>query len=160
MPMPFWRSIPDDAETIAKVARIAHETGKPDVAAELLVKSCRAESFKNAVRVQQAMIAMIGVGRLHEGMEMLEEAIQKQPLQHETRRWLFDFYMGTENRNAGVPHGRFLVRHRKFDLELLQSLSNTERRTQETQPLDEMTSRNPDDKRPLLGEREEQVRSR
>ncbi len=142
---------PDDAETIAKVARIAHELGKPAVAAELLVKSCRAESFSNAARVQQAMIAMIGVGRLHEGMEMLEEAIRKQPLQHETRRWLFDFYMGTENRMAGVPHGRILVQQRKFDLELLQSLSNTERRTQENKTLEEMTSRNPDDMRPLLG---------
>ena len=144
-------SHPDDAEAIATVARVAHENGKPDVAAELLVRACRAESFRNASRVQQAMIAMIRVGKLHEGMEMLEEAIGQQPEQHETRRWLFDFYVGTENRNAAVPHGRFLVRQRRFDLELLLSLGNTGRRSLDDKPLEEMIARNPDDKRPLLG---------
>ncbi len=142
---------PDDAELIALVARVAHENQQPEAAAKLLVDACRAESFQHASRVQQAMIAMIGVGRLYEGMEMLEQAVEKQPLQHDSRRWLYDFYMGTEDRRAGVPHGRFLVRHRQFDLELLLSLSNTERRTQESKPLEEMISRNPGDLRPQLG---------
>ncbi len=142
---------PDDADAIMTVARVAHENQKPEIAAKLLEDACRAESFQNERHVQQAMVAMIAVGKLHEGMEMLEEAIGKQPLQHETRRWLYDFYMGTENRNAGVPHGRFLVRQRNFDVELLLSLSNTERRTQDAKPLEEMTSRNPDDLRPQLG---------
>ncbi len=141
----------DDADVIATLARVAHENDKPEAAADLLAEACRVESFAQGARVLQAMIAMIGVGRLHEGMEMLEEALQYQPQQHETRRWLYDFYMGTENRLAGVPHGRFLVRERRFDLQLLLALSNTERRTQDADPLDEMTSRNPDDKRPLLG---------
>lgn len=142
----------DDAEAIATVALVAHEAGKPAAAAELLAKSCRAESFRNESRNQQALIAMIGVGRLHEGMDMLEDAVEQQPQQHETRRLLYDLQMGSENRMAGVPHGRFLVRHRKFDLDLLQTLSNTERRTQENKPLEDMTSRNPSDKRPLLGD--------
>ncbi len=142
----------DDPQVIATVAQLAHKNGKPGIAAELLVRSCRAESFQSELRNQQALIAMIGVGRLHEGMEMLEEAVEKQPLQYETRRLLYDLQMGSENRIAGIPHGRFLVRHRKFDLELLQTLSNTERRTLENKPLEDMASRNPRDKRPLMGE--------
>ena len=144
-----------DPQAIATVAQVAHESGKPDIAAELLVRSCRAESFQNESRNQQALIAMIGVGRLHDGMEMLEAAVEKQPLQYETRRLLYDLQMGSENRIAGIPHGRFLVRHRRFDLELLETLSNTERRTQENKPLEDMASRNPRDKRPLMGEAKE-----
>jgi tetratricopeptide (TPR) repeat protein len=142
---------PDDSDVVATLARVAHENKQPEAAADLLVEACRMDSFAKGPRVLQAMIAMISVGRLHEGMEMLEEALRQQPQQHETRRWLYDFYMGTENRVAGVHHGRFLVRERRFDLPLLLALSNTERRTQDADPLDEMTSRNPNDKRPLLG---------
>ena len=142
---------PDDSRTITMVARMAHDLGKPDVAAELLVKAARADQFQHEAQVQQAMVAMIGVGRLYDGMAMLEEAVKAQPQQHASRRWLFDFYIGTENRIAAVPHGRYLVRQRKFDVDLLTSLSNTERRTLENTPLAEMITRNPDDKRPLLG---------
>lgn len=142
---------PEDADVLAKLALVAHENEMPERAAELLVASCRAESFKNQAKVLQTMIAMVRVGRLHDGMVMLEQAVREHPDQHETRRWLYDFYMGTEDREAGLPHGRYLVRQRQFDLELLLTLSNTERRTQDAKPLDEMTSRNPDDKRPLLG---------
>lgn len=141
----------DNPEVVATVARLAHDLKKPQVAADLLVEACRAESFRHSSRVQQAMIALIGVGRLFDGMAMLEEALQHQPDQHETRRWLYDFYMGTENRLRGIPHGRYLIRQRQFDLQLLMSLSNTERRTQDTEPLVKMAERNPEDDRPLVG---------
>lgn len=141
----------DDADSLALVARVAHENEKPLLAAKYLVEACRKESFRKASRVQQAMIAMISTGQLHEGMELLEEAIAKQPEQFETRRWLYDFYMGTENRQAGLRHGRHLIRQRRFDLALLTTLSNTERRTQDDKPLEEMIQRNPDDLRPQLG---------
>ncbi len=142
---------PDEPEVLAAVARIAHENQEPDKAADLLVAACRAESFRQSKRVQQAMVGLIGVGRLHEGMLMLEDAVAAQPDQHETRRWLYDFYMGTENRLAGLEHGRTLVRNRQFDLELLLELSNTQRRSLDADPLVEMTKRNPNDKRPQLG---------
>ncbi len=142
----------EDAEAIAAVARVAYEIGKPDVSAELMVKSCRAESFRNPARVQQTFLAMIGVGQLMEGLDLLEQALKVHPNQHDLRRLLYDLYMGSELRQQGLPHGRKLVRERAFDLDLLQTLSNTERRTQENEPLQEMIARNPDDMRPLLGE--------
>lgn len=141
----------DDAEVIANAARVVFENGDKSRAAELLVRACQAESFSNPARVRQATIAMIGEGRFHEGIELLESAVAANPEQQENRRWLYDFYMGAEDRYAGLPHGRALVRQRAFDVELLTTLSNTERRTLDSKPLMEMAARNPDDKRPMLG---------
>jgi tetratricopeptide (TPR) repeat protein len=143
---------PDDPEVLSSVARVVFENGDRGRAAELLVQACRAESFANANRVQQAIVAMIGEGQFFDGLSFLEQAIDAHPDQSSTRRWLYDFYMGSEHRYAGLPHGRVLVRQRVFDIELLTTLSNTERRTQDAQPLTEMTARNPNDKRPLLGD--------
>ncbi|NNE00646.1 MAG: RNA-binding protein [Pirellulaceae bacterium] len=142
----------DDPETLAMVAEVAHANEEPERSAELLAKACALESYVNEERVRQAMVAMIGVGRLHDGMGVLKAAIAKQPDQFETRRWLFDFYMGTEDRPKGVPLGKQLVRDRKFDLELLMALSNTETRTMDPTPLQKMVELNPADKRPLIGQ--------
>ena len=140
-----------DADVIASVARVAHENAKPEIAAKLLAQACQVESFQNAPRVKQALIAAISIGKLNEGLELLEKAIAKEPLRHELRQLLFSLSVGTENRIDAVPHGRFLVRHRQFDLDLLVELSNTERRALDEKPLEEMISRNPHDKRPLMG---------
>lgn len=141
----------DEPEAVAQAARVVFENGDTGRAAKLLVQTCRLESFANAMRTRQATVAMIGEGRFHEGMALLAESIAVNPDQPENRRWLYDFYMGAEDRYAGLPHGRFLVQQRAFDVELLTSLSNTERRTLDSKPLLEMMARNPDDKRPLMG---------
>ena len=142
----------DDPEVLAQIARLAHETNHPDEAANYLLLACETEEFSNPQRVQQAMIALVGVGKLYDGLELLEDAVTLHPDQHESRRWLFDLLMGSEDRQAGLPHGRYLIRARKFDVELLKALSNTEYRTMDAQPLLQMTERNPDDTRPLLGD--------
>ncbi|TWU49135.1 FG-GAP-like repeat-containing protein [Rubripirellula reticaptiva] len=141
----------DDADVIASIAQLAYEIKKPDQTAKLLAQACEAEAYANPSRVQQAMIAFVGVGRLHDAMQLLETAVQRNPDQQGTRRLLFDLTMGTEERLRGLNHGRVLVRQRQFDLELLTTLSNTERRTLEAAPLETMTSRNADDLRPLVG---------
>lgn len=141
----------ESPDAIASVARVAFELGKTEEAADLLAEACRVDSFRDPARVQQAMVAMIGVGQLYEAIEMLQQAVEAQPEQHATRRALFDLAMGSELRLVGVPHGRTLIRARQFDLELLDTLSNAERRSQEFASMEEMISRNPDDKRPLIG---------
>ncbi len=141
----------DDPEVLVKVARVAYENQHLDKAADLLADANRVEEFKNPQRVQQAMVAMIAAGRLFDGIGLLDAAIEKHPQQQETRRWLFDFLIGTENRQAALPHGRLLVKQRKFDIELLLSLSNTEQRTLDSVPLNDMLTRKPDDPRPLIG---------
>ena len=141
----------DDPEVLVKVARVAYESKYLDKSADLLLDANRIEGFKNPLRVQQAMVGMISAGRLYDGIELLEEALEQQPQQLETRRWLFDFLIGTENRLAALPHGRLLIKERKFDLELLLALSNTEVREKDSAPLADMVARNPNDVRPLIG---------
>ena len=138
-------------DTWVAMARVAHHESKPELAANWLQRACETEQFKNAERVRQAIIAMVGVGRFYEGMDFIEEVLRSQPDQHENRRWLFDFYVGSDDRVAALKHGEKLVRARKFDIELLLAISNTGRRTLDSKPLDEMVQRNPSDKRPLLG---------
>ncbi|MCO8124909.1 FG-GAP-like repeat-containing protein [Stieleria sp. TO1_6] len=142
---------PIESETFALIARAAHETGRQAEAAEYLCLASERESYVSPPRVRQAMIAMIGVGKYYDGLQFLEQALIAQPDQHETRRWLFDFYIGAGDRVSAMPHGQKLVLDRQFDVDLLTNLSNTERRTLESTPLDQMVTRNPDDKRPLLG---------
>ena len=141
----------NDSEVLTKLARLANDTQRADDAAKYLKLACVADNYTNPKRVQQAMIAMVGVGDLFDGLELLSNAVNEHPEQHESRRWLFDLLMGSEDRQAGLPHGRYLIRVRKFDVELLKALSNTEYRTMDAQPLLQMTERNPDDTRPLLG---------
>ncbi len=149
---PVLEKYPNDPEVLVMVAMVAHHMKHLDRSAELLVKACRTESFVNESRVQQAVIGLVQVGRLHDSMDLLEEALIEQPMQLETRRLLFDLCMGTEDRPRGMPHGQVLVRQRKFDLDFLLALSNTQQRTQEAAPLIEMASRNPNDIRPLVGQ--------
>lgn len=141
----------DDPEVLVKVARVAFETQHPNESADLLLDAIRLEDFKDTQRIQQTMIALVGVGRLFDGIAMLDEAIQHQPLQNETRRWLFDFQVGTEDRLLAMQHGQFLVKQRQFDLDLLMSLSNTGPRTEDATPLGEMLTLNPKDPRPRIG---------
>jgi len=141
----------ENASVIALVAQVRHETGDPELASQLLMQACRVDDYSVPARVNQTVVSLLAVGKLSEVFGFLEEALDRQPEQHDYRRLLYDLYMGTENRLLGIPHGRKLVLQRQFDLELLTNLSNTERRTQDAQPLKEILSRNAADKRPLIG---------
>ncbi|WP_161604792.1 FG-GAP-like repeat-containing protein [Roseiconus nitratireducens] len=140
-----------EADTWALMGRAAHETGHLQEAAEYLCRACEVESFATPMRVRQAVIALVGVGRFYDGLAFLERAIAAQPDQTENRRWLFDLYAGADDRISAIPHGKQLIRSRLFDVELLVTLSNTEMRRLEADPLEEMVQRNPDDLRPRLG---------
>ncbi|EMI18419.1 ASPIC/UnbV domain-containing protein, partial [Rhodopirellula maiorica SM1] len=142
---------PGDAEVMSEVARVAFFADKPDLAAALLRDACVAESFGNEGRCLQTVVAYIGVGKLYDGIELLEQAIASQPKHFELRRWLFDFYIGTEDRIAAFPHAKVLIQHRRFDVDLLVSLTSMPRRSFDWGPLDEMVARNPSDQRPWLG---------
>ncbi|WP_419189569.1 FG-GAP-like repeat-containing protein [Stieleria marina] len=142
---------PDSALVLTNAAQVVHQNKQPQRAAELLSKACRVQNFSDPARVHQAVIAMIEVGEFYESISFLEEVVQAQPDQYQSRRLLYDFHAGTDNRLAALRHGKRLIRQRRFDVDLLSSISNTQQRTMDTDPLNEMTSRNPDDKRPLLG---------
>ncbi len=143
---------PDDPDILTLVAQVAYHNDQPDRSADLLVDACQLESLSNEGRIRQAMVALVNVGRLYDGIELLDEALNQHPDQMETRRYLYDLYIGTEDREHGEPLGKRLVRERHFDLDLLMTLGNEQRRTLDTKPLVTMSTRHPDDLRPLVGE--------
>ncbi|TWU47648.1 ASPIC and UnbV [Rubripirellula tenax] len=143
---------PDDAEVIQLVASAAQNVGKLDVAADLMIDACRAESLGNPARLNQATDALLKVGRLYDCMDLLEESLESDPMQHSIRQTFYDLCWGSENRRRAIPHGRFLVQHRRFDLRLLLSLSYTESGTDRLDSFIEFAKRHPSDKRPLVAE--------
>jgi tetratricopeptide (TPR) repeat protein len=142
---------PDDIDILIDLAKVAHVIKQPSQAADFLLQACRAESFHNPQRVQQTMVALVSAGRLFDAMEMLEATVEAEPLDYSTRRTLYDLYVGTENRNASLPHGRFLIQKRQVDLNLLKSIGGSLRRSFDPKPLEEVLTRNPSDRRPLIG---------
>lgn len=140
----------DDPDILAQLAWVAFESNHPNESADLLMAACRAESFRHQERVQQTLVAAIHVGKLFEGVDFLSEAISAQPDQLGTRRLIYDLLMGLEDRTAAQPHGRYLVRKRKFDSELLASLCNTRRNSSNETSWETVVARNPDDQRPLI----------
>lgn len=141
----------EDPDAITYVARVAHQTGRANLAADYLEQASQVENYASAKRVDETLIAMISAGRTHDAMAFLEKVVTAHPDRHETRRVLFDLQMGTEERGAGLEHGRKLILERQFDLELLMTMTDTEIRSMDAKPLDEMVQRNPDDLRPLIG---------
>lgn len=142
---------PDDAEALELVARVADANQQKIPTMQYLIRACEADSYASEQRINQAFVAAIAAGHLHDGTNLLEAAIKANPERFQIRRLLYDFQMGLEDRVSGVKNGRVLIRQRRFDLELLMSLSNTGRRTMDAKPLEQMLERNPDDKRPLIG---------
>nr|WP_236696301.1 FG-GAP-like repeat-containing protein [Rhodopirellula islandica] len=141
----------EDPEAITFVARVAHQTGRANLAADYLAQASRVENYASPKRVDETLIAMISAGRTHDAMAFLERVVTAHPDRHDTRRMLFDLQMGTEERDAGLLNGQSLIRDRQFDLELLMTMTDTEIRSMDAKPLDEMVARNPDDLRPLIG---------
>ncbi|MCC9655367.1 tetratricopeptide repeat protein [Rhodopirellula sp. JC737] len=146
----------DDADAIADVAQVAQNLGKTDELADLLVQACEVEAFENDDRVRQAMIALVGIGRLYDAIELLEQAVQAEPSRHSTRRLLYDLYLNAGNESAATPHGRQLVLDRQFDAKLLVSVGMGTIESDDPGATLEMVQRNPNDKRPLLRQAKQQ----
>jgi tetratricopeptide (TPR) repeat protein len=146
------REYADDALMLTDLAKVAFASQRPNDAARLLVAACRADGYRDEERNDQAVIAITSVGKLFDAIDFLSTVVDKQPEQFKSRRLLFDLLIGTENRHLAIAHGRYLIRQRRFDLELLTSFSHTDLRTLDTAPLNEMVKRNSADRRPLIGE--------
>ncbi len=140
----------EDADILAQLAWVAFKCEHFDESADLLISACRAESFSREERVQQAFLATIQGGRLFDGLDFLGDVLKAQPEQLGTRRLIYDLLMGLEDRSQAIPHGRYLVRKRKFDSELLASLCNVSRNASNDEAWKSLVDRNPRDKRPLI----------
>lgn len=145
-----------DSKVLTMVSRVAHEVGESGTAADLLVEANQANEFSDPALAEQTAGVLLSTGKLFDAIDILSKTVAANPDHHPTRRFLFDLLVGTENRKESQVHGQYLVRHRKIDFELLLSLSNTAKRTQDITPLVEMVKLNPNDKRPLIGKAKEE----
>ncbi len=140
----------DDPNALELAARAAHGSGDLQTAADLMSEACVLESFSNEARVQHAMAAQLASGQLFSCMELLEQSLVNHPDRHDLRRRLFQMYWGAEDRVHSLPHAKYLILKRQFDVELLLALSETEQRTESAEPLVQLAARHPRDKRPLI----------
>lgn len=145
-------SSPGDHELLKLAAEIKHHLNQPHDVADLLLEATQVDQYRDESLVDQAVIGLLAVGRLFEAIELLESCLEAYPDRHETRRWLFDSLVSSEQADRALPHGRNLVMRRKFDAVVLFSLSQTEQRDRELNSLSTLSSRNPEDRRLLIGE--------
>ncbi|MGB7324396.1 MAG: FG-GAP-like repeat-containing protein [Rubripirellula sp.] len=144
-------AFPDNPDSLALVARVKHETGARSDAADLLLEACKAESFSMPARVQQTVLALLGVGRLFDAVDLLDKSVSSHPQHFDLRRLLFDLLAGVEDLGAAKPHAELLIRQRHFDAALLLSLDTSSRRKEENRSYQQMVDLNPKDPRPLVG---------
>lgn len=141
----------NDPEKIEFVAQVAFNSGRQSEAADLLVEAARVDRWASDGRIQHALTALLSVGRLFEGVDLLRTAVKQSPEKNVLRRTLFDLLIATEQHSEAAVHRRHLIRSRDFDLDLLLAASSYERRTEEIASLDQMVLRNPGDLRPKIG---------
>ncbi len=98
----------EDVEAILLVAQVAHFNHRLEQSADLLLRAVQLENYRNESRVKQCVVALVGVGKLFDAIDLLDEAVRTQPDQLETRRLLFDLCMGSEMRQRGLEHGHYL----------------------------------------------------
>ncbi|MGV3485500.1 MAG: FG-GAP-like repeat-containing protein [Planctomycetaceae bacterium] len=143
--------LPTDPAALEAAARAAFHTDQKNLAADLLVDACKVTDFRQQNRIRQAFTGLLAVGRVFDAIELLERGVEAEPGNVEMRKLLRSFLLGVERHLEARTHARILIQQRKFDIELLQSLGDQDRRTQEADSLVEMTKRNPSDLRPLIG---------
>ncbi|WP_372896921.1 tetratricopeptide repeat protein, partial [Stieleria sp.] len=143
---------PHDVVILRLAADVAFANGQPTVAAELVAEAAIADGFADEQLVQNAVLAFVGTGQLFELIDLLDQVVAAHPERHESRRLLFDFLVNAEDHHRATPHGRILVRERQFDRVLLFSLATIEQRNMETNSMQELQKRNPDDPRLKIAE--------
>ena len=140
-----------DADVLSQVALVAFNNDQKELSAGLLVDACRAEGFRDAGRVQQALVGLLSIGKLFDGMTLLDSFVEANPENDDVRRSLYDFLVGTEQHIEAEKHGKILIRRRAFDTSLLENFIGSDARNAESDSLKVMVERNPTDRRPLIG---------
>nr|WP_236618484.1 CRTAC1 family protein [Rhodopirellula europaea] len=142
---------PDDVGILVASAEVKQRLGKKDEMAMLLVDATCADQFVNETLVLQAVAGLMANGQLFESIELLEDVVKNHPDRNETRRWLFDCLVNSEQISLATPHGRRLIRDRHFDSVLLFSMGQNEQRDREVESLTILSRRNPSDARLTIG---------
>ncbi len=142
---------PEDPDTLELVANVAFQSNRQSVAADLLVDAAMATAIPDQRRVQEALAALLAVGRLFDGIDLLRVSVERLPENTTFRRSLFDLLVATCQDTQAKTHIESLVRQRDFDELILLAGYLAESQTEEFSSLDEVMSRNPNDRRPQIG---------
>ncbi len=142
---------PNDADLIAEVATVAAMTGRKPQAVDLMVEAARRDTY-DPLRVDQAIRALIEVGRLYDVIALLENAVDANPSDRSLRVKLVGFLKEAQLHHRIDPHYESLIRSRNFDLQLLVAFTDAQRRTFSAPMLELLLQRNPDDLRIRLGQ--------
>lgn len=142
---------PDDAELITQVALVTARSGDEDEAAQLLVSAARAGGFRPPARVNNAVQGLINVGQIYNAVELLEEALERYPEEHQQRRTLVGFLAELQRPEKLPEHLQILYKNRQFDLSLLFATTDTSTRRLSINTINTIFERNPNDHRVKLG---------
>ncbi|QEG01072.1 ASPIC and UnbV [Stieleria maiorica] len=141
---------PNDADILTEVATVAAMTGRKPQAVDLMVEAAQRDDY-DPLRVDQAIRALIEVGRLYDVISLLENAVDANPSDHSLRVKLIGFLKEAQLHHRIDPHYESLIRTRNFDLQLLLAFTDAQRRTYSAPMLELLTQRNPEDRRIQLG---------
>ena len=138
---------PDDVESLKLAAEIAQAENDVMGAVELMIEVLRIQDFADEVLLQQCARGLLSSGKLFETIDLLQEALEKQPTQTETRRNLFYFLINTEQHRRAQRHGQILVRERAFDKSVLFWMATYQQRDVPPDSMNALFKLNPEDRR-------------
>ena len=144
---------PDDADVLTNVAIATAQTGNRSEAAQLLVEAARASNYATSGgRIDNAVAALLDVGYLYDAIDLLREAVRRNPEASSYRRMLVGFLGEAQLTEEVDEHMQALIEQRQFDLPLLLATTETSARRYSKSTIVLLLQRNPDDQRPRLGE--------
>ncbi len=138
---------PDDPQSLLLAADIASAEGDHDAASQWTISVAKQGDFTDKKLVQQCATQLLSRGKLFEAIDFLEEVVQKQPDQSETRRNLLHWLFNAEQHQRANFHGRVLVRQRAFDKTMLFLMATHEQRDIPPNSLNGLSRLNPSDRR-------------
>ncbi|MCO8122298.1 FG-GAP-like repeat-containing protein [Stieleria sp. TO1_6] len=143
---------PDDPDVVTRVATVAAFCDRKSEAAMMLVEAAKLADYQPASRVNFAVQALIEVGQVYAAIDLLEQALAAHPDDDAQRRILVGFLTEVQRTDRVSEHLMQLIQHRKFDLPLLTSTTETSSRRLSDQTSQRLLERHPDDRRVLLSD--------
>lgn len=151
---------PNDPHVLTNAAVASANAGRRVEAAQLLVDAAEATKFAPGNRIDHAVGALLDVGRVYDAISLLEEVVKHHPSASAYRRMLVGFLGEVELTEAIGEHIRRLIQDRTFDLPLLLATTETSSRRFSQKTIDTLMEKNPDDRRPRLGQAKSLLGSR
>lgn len=143
---------PDDADVLTNAAIATAQTGDRIEAAQLLVEAVKASPDPTTgQRVENALTALLDVGRLYDSIELLRSVVRDHTDANEYRKNLVGFLGEAQLTKELAEQAEILIRQRDFDLPLLLATTDNSARRFSQNSIELMLKLNPQDERPRLG---------